>query len=82
MGTFRKMHYRGRPPGIAKLLLLDGNTVFRRSSRWSSQTPVVFLLVELIAEDHGGDGERADDEVENVQLHSLVTPFSSQKRAF
>jgi hypothetical protein len=46
-------------------------------------TPVVLCrsLVELIAEDPGGDDERADGEVENVTIHGLAAPFRCQKRA-
>jgi hypothetical protein len=39
------------------------------------------FLVELIAEDHRGDGERADEEVENVTIHSLMAPLTSRTRA-
>jgi hypothetical protein len=53
--------------GIAELLLLDGNTAFADIDL--DPSGLLPLLVELIAEDHGGDGERTDDEVENVTTY-------------
>jgi hypothetical protein len=34
------------------------------------------LLVKLVAEDHGGDGEHPDDEVENIAIHALAAAES------
>jgi hypothetical protein len=47
-------HHRARHPGIAGLLLLDGNTAFVDIDLDASG--LLPLLVELMAEDHGGDG--------------------------
>jgi hypothetical protein len=71
IGSFRMAHYRGHHPGIAKLLLFDGNTAF--ADVYLDASGLLPLLVELIAEDYGGNGERADDKVENVAIHR--SPF-------
>jgi hypothetical protein len=67
IGIFRITHGRGRHPRIAELLLLDGNTALANVDLDASG--LLPLLLELIAQDHGGDGERADDEVENIACH-------------
>jgi len=40
------------------------------------EMPLLPRLVELIAHDHDDDGERADDEVENVAIHRPGGPLS------
>ena len=57
-------------PGNAALLLFDGNAVFADIDLNSGG--LLPLLVELIANHHGDDGENADDEVENVTIRGLV----------
>jgi hypothetical protein len=73
VGIFQMMHYRGLHPGIAELLLLDGNAALADVDL--DACSLVPFLVELIAQDHGGDGERADDEVENVAIHHQTVLF-------
>ena len=54
-------------PGNAALLLLDGNAGFADIDL--NTGGLLPLLVELIANHHGDDGERADDEIENIAIH-------------
>src|SRR4249920_2695552 len=51
-------------------LLLDGNTALADIDLDAGG--LLPCLVELIAQDGGGDGEYADDEVENVAIHGHV----------
>jgi hypothetical protein len=51
-----------------ELPLLDGNIAFGDVDLNAPSGPLP-LLRELIARDHGGDGERTDDEVENAAIH-------------
>jgi hypothetical protein len=65
---------------MPKLLLFDGNAALADVDLDAGR--LVPFLIEQIAEDHSGDSERADDEVENVSIHSVVTPFRYQARTF
>ena len=65
---------------MPKLLLFDGNAALADVDLDAGR--LVPFLVEQIAEDHSGDSERADDEVENVTIHSVVTPFRYRARTF
>ena len=56
--------------GNIELLLLDRNATL--TDTYLDASGLLPLLVELIANDHGNDDEHADNEVENVTLHSLV----------
>ena len=67
IGNFRMTHDRGHHPEIAELLRLDGNAAFADADIYAGG--ILLFLVELIAQDHGNDGERADDEVESVAIH-------------
>jgi hypothetical protein len=64
----------------SELLRLDGNAA--RADIDLDAGCLLPFLVELMAEHHGGDDERGDDEVENVTIHGRGAPFMSRKRAF
>jgi hypothetical protein len=68
------MRYQGQHPRNAELLLLDGDSAFADIDLDASG--LLPLLVELIAKNHGGDGEHADDEIENIAVHALVAAES------
>jgi hypothetical protein len=77
-GFRRLTPYRGRHPENTKLLFLDAavaDVVFHRSG-------ILSLPIELISEgDH--DGERAEDEIENVPIHRpIFCCFALDARAF
>ena len=74
VGVFRMTPNRGRHS--SELLLLDGNAALTDTDLDSGR--LLSLLIELIAEDRGGDGEHADDEVENVAIHGLVAPAAGE----
>ena len=63
--------YRGRHPGKAVLLSLDGNPTFADVNLNASR--FLALFVEIITQDQGGDNERADNEVEKVAIHDRAT---------
>ena len=52
------------------LLLLDGNTAIADADRDAGG--LLPLLLELIAEQHGDDGKRADREVSDVTIHPIA----------
>jgi hypothetical protein len=60
-------------PRNAELLLLDRNTAFSEVDLDTGG--LLPLLIELVAEYPGGDGENADDDLENVTVHGLVAPL-------
>jgi hypothetical protein len=66
LGIVRMTRYRERQSEIARLLCLDENAGFADVDLDAGG--LLALLVEPIAQDHGGDGERADDEVEDVAI--------------
>ena len=66
-------HYRGHHLEIMKLLRLDGNAAFADVDLDASG--LLPLLVELIAQDHDGNDERADNKVENVVIHRSAAFF-------
>jgi hypothetical protein len=66
-GIFRMTHDPGQQRDIAELLLLDGNTAIADADL--DTRGFLPLLVELITEDRGRDGEHADNEVKNVAIH-------------
>jgi hypothetical protein len=74
IGSFRVAHYRGHYPEIMKLLLLDGNAAFADVDLDAGG--LLPILVELIAQDHDGNGERADNKVENSATHRPAALFS------
>jgi hypothetical protein len=74
IGSFRMAHYRGHHLEIMKLLLLDGNAAFADVDLDASG--LLPLLVELIAQDHDGNDERADNKVENSAIHRPAALFS------
>ena len=53
--------------GQLKILLLDGNAAFADVELDASG--LLPLLVELIAQDHDGNGELADNKLENGAIH-------------
>ena len=61
-----------RYPDTTDLFLLNGNSalpeIYFHASRFLP------LLVELIADDHGSDGEHPDGEIENVTIYGLAAP--------
>ena len=67
IGISGSRNYRGRHPGNRRPLLLDGHAVLADVDLDASG--LLPLLVEVITQDRGGDGERADDEVENVAIN-------------
>jgi hypothetical protein len=60
------------------LFLLYGNSAFADIDLYTRGRPP--LLVKLIADDRTHDGECADDKIENVAIHDLVS-FWSRKLA-
>lgn len=60
------------PFAIVALFLLDGDAAFADVDLDAGG--LLPLLIELIAEDYGGDGEYADDEVKNVTIHGPTAP--------
>jgi len=63
----RRRPLQGRHRGNSRLLLLDGNATIADADLDAGG--LLPFLVELIAENHGDDGERADNEVADVAIH-------------
>jgi hypothetical protein len=70
----RTIQHRERRPKSNGLLLLNGNTAL---ADIDFDAGGLLPLLELIAEDRGGDGEYADDQVENVAIHDLPPGLNS-----
>ena len=73
------MPRRERHPGKPELFLLNRNTAFADVD--FDAGGLLPLLIELIADDHRDDDERADHEVESVTIYDLMTPLGRESAA-
>lgn len=69
IGVYRIARNRGSHPGTAELLFLNGNTALTNVE--FDAGGLLPLLVELIARERCGDGQRGDDDVEKAAIHFL-----------